>query len=115
MLIETSLQSLTTEGLGPEQCHLSLRAGPGLGEGNLPGDLPGNLHGRKELRFQIDSAIPLSGPLVESLAALLFPILETFKLFTQGTYEQNFQPQSLTWRLCWPSLPLSAPCPASLN
>lgn len=95
MLTETCLQAFTAEAVLPEQCRLCLTAQAHV----------------KELTFHLayPQALPL--PLVEAISARLAPLLETFKLFTQGDYGQTVQPQALSWVLRWPTQ--TPVCPAS--
>ncbi|MEO0987343.1 MAG: hypothetical protein AAFY20_17585 [Cyanobacteria bacterium J06639_14] len=79
------LQQLVATTPQPQRCDISLKR---LGD-------------TKTLTFGSSYAELLSLSSVAKISQALIPFLETFRLLTQGTYDENSQPQSLTWVLRW--------------
>ena len=85
MLAENLLRQLATAAISPHHCDVTLQHQADI----------------KILTFRaLYRELPPPSLTAEASRSLK-PILETFQIFTQGEYNQDFQPRSLTWMLRW--------------
>jgi hypothetical protein len=85
MLVERFLDTLAAAAVQPQSCELTLTQQADI----------------KQLICHANYDVPPSPCLVAEMSAVLMPFLETFRLFTQGEYEQDTQACSFHWKLCW--------------
>ena len=85
LLTDSLCRHLATASPKPHRCNMTLQS-----QGAF-----------KKLTFHAQYEDFLASSLIDQASRQLKPFLETFHIFTQGDYSQDFQPYSLTWVLCW--------------
>lgn len=89
LLLENLWQQLETANCLPHDCGVALQCEMET----------------KRLTLALHYQEPLAPAFLMQVAQSLLPFLETFQLLTDGDYEQNLLPQSLSWVFRWKPRP----------